>query len=191
MNTQHTHHKSTNTTGMVQPKKASRRSALGLSIVVFLSSAALSLLLTGGTAQADALPPRPIPATPMPIDQPTDEPMDWSVDPTALPSAEKWSDPAAYIELNLPAGMSANAKTIVQWQDKQGGWHDVEGWQRTAASNQSVRWSVYPRDFGTGPFRWAVYGASGKGSQWVATSASFNLPCCNGNTLRVSVQTAK
>ncbi len=188
MNTQHT---STNTKELNGRRPVSRRKAVGLGIVVFLSSAVLSLLLAGGTVQADALPPRP--ATPVPLEQPTSGPVDWSVDGTAvpLPLTEKVSESAAYIELSLPVGLSANAQTVVQWQDKQGGWHDVDGWQQRVASSQIVRWAVYPRDFGTGPFRWALYSASGKGGQLVAASTSFNLPCCYGNTVRMDVATVK
>lgn len=186
MNTQHT---SRDTTKFMGRERSSRRKAVGLGIVIFLSSAMLSMVLAGGTAQADALPPRPAPATPVPLEQPTEVPVDWLIDATAVPSTEmKWSESTAFIELSVPVQTSAHAKTIVQWQDKQGKWHNVDGWQQHAVPNQIVRWSVYPRDFGTGPFRWAVYSENGAGGQLLATSVSFNLPCCYGNTLRVGVE---
>lgn len=64
--------------------------------------------------------------------------------------------------------------TVVQWQDVQGGWHDVEGWQRTFDQENQVAWWVAPGDLGKGPFRWAVY--QSQGGQLLATSDPFYLP---------------
>jgi hypothetical protein len=64
--------------------------------------------------------------------------------------------------------------TVVQWQDAQGGWHDVEGWQGTFDRENQVAWWVAPDDMGKGPFRWAVYPS--RGGQLLATSDSFYLP---------------
>lgn len=65
------------------------------------------------------------------------------------------------------------AWTIVQWQDKQGMWHDVEGWQGHVR-NGWIRWRVAPKDWGTGPFRWQVYGKAG--GTLLASTTSFTLP---------------
>lgn len=63
--------------------------------------------------------------------------------------------------------------TIVQWQDKQGNWHDVDGWQGHVR-NGWIRWRVAPKDWGTGPFRWLVYDQ--KGGTLLAATTSFTLP---------------
>lgn len=65
------------------------------------------------------------------------------------------------------------AWTVVQWQDKQGGWHDVEGWQGQIR-NGWIRWRVAPKDWGTGPFRWQLYDKA-RGTL-LATTTSFSLP---------------
>lgn len=63
--------------------------------------------------------------------------------------------------------------TIVQWQDKQGDWHDVEGWQGHVR-NGWIRWRVAPKDWGTGPFRWLVYDQPD--GTLLAATTSFTLP---------------
>jgi hypothetical protein len=63
-----------------------------------------------------------------------------------------------YIELVAPG--QAGAWSVVQWQDSVGNWHDVEGWRGTLDSQGVIRWWVDAKDFGTGPFRWVIEGAS-------------------------------
>jgi hypothetical protein len=89
---------------------------------------------------------------------------------------------------------------VVQWQDKAGGWHDVEGWQGTlepdgspapqggtgAGRDGSKRWWVAAKDFGTGPFRWIV--TQGKNGRPLAASAWFNLPSVANETVRIEVE---
>lgn len=78
----------------------------------------------------------------------------------------------AYIELhaqNPPAG----AWSVVQWQDANGDWQNVEGWQGTL-NNGTRRWWVHSKDFGKGPFRWVVYDSPG-GTK-IGASESFTLP---------------
>lgn len=65
------------------------------------------------------------------------------------------------------------AWTVVQWQDKQGEWHDVESWQGHMR-NGWIRWRVAPKDWGTGPFRWQVYDKAG--GTLLASTTSFTLP---------------
>lgn len=74
--------------------------------------------------------------------------------------------------------------TVVQWQDGDGVWHDVEGWRGTfdqfdvAADGAAVgkkTWWLGAAHFGTGPFRWVVYRPSDWGQRLV-TSESFDLP---------------
>jgi hypothetical protein len=88
----------------------------------------------------------------------------------------------AYIEVRgqgVPDGVWA----VVQWQDSAGGWHDVEGWQDTL--NKGQMWWVAQRDFGKGPFRWAIY--QGQGGELLATSESFYLPGSANELVRVEV----
>ncbi len=79
-----------------------------------------------------------------------------------------------------PAGLW----TIVPWQDALGGWHDVQGWQGTLDGYQKLWW-VAEDDFGTGPFRWALY--QGKGGALLAVSESFYLPGLTNETVEVSL----
>ena len=82
--------------------------------------------------------------------------------------------------------------TVVQWQDAQQGWHDVEGWQgeldEVTAGVGSKVWWVAKSDFGTGPFRWIVRRAS-TGEQ-LGDSDPFNLPGTPGETLGIRVTIA-
>ncbi len=63
--------------------------------------------------------------------------------------------------------------TMVQWQDAQGNWNDIEGWSG-AIERAYKRWWVGPDLYGHGPFRWVVY--DHKGGRVLATSPGFNLP---------------
>ena len=74
--------------------------------------------------------------------------------------------------------------TIVQWQDANGGWHDVEGW-RSHFTNDYVGWWVAPADFSDGPFRWLLL-ASENGPE-LASSAPFSLPGYLGHVLLVEL----
>jgi hypothetical protein len=81
--------------------------------------------------------------------------------------------PGAYIELHTQSA-PAEAWTVVQWQDTNGGWQQVEGWQGTLEADGSKRWWVAAKDFGKGPFRWVILAR--QGGQPLATSALFYLP---------------
>jgi hypothetical protein len=83
---------------------------------------------------------------------------------------------------------------MVQWQDPQGKWHDVEGWQGTLDEVQVGQdgtvtgyktWWLGEENMGKGPFRWQVY--RGKGSKLLATSEPFDLPNINKATLEIKV----
>lgn len=87
----------------------------------------------------------------------------------------------AYIELQTAP--IAASWGVVQWQDSAGGWHAVEGWQGTLPA--SSRWWVHPKDFGTGPFRWAVFDAPGGGM--LAASRPFQLPNAANQLLPVAL----
>lgn len=93
----------------------------------------------------------------------------------------------SYATIGVQApGAPDGAWVGVQWRDRFGRWHAVEGWQGPMEllvdSGVAARqWAVYPKDYGRGPFRWVVYTAQG-GRVW-ATSARFNLPDSSGSTL--------
>lgn len=92
----------------------------------------------------------------------------------------------AYIELHVPQKPTGvnGGWTVVQWQDRAGGWHDVEGWRGMLDARGSRRWWVAAKDFGTGPFRWVV--SQGPGGPVLGISQSFNLPSEAGQVLLVT-----
>jgi hypothetical protein len=82
--------------------------------------------------------------------------------------------------------------TVVQWQDAEGIWHDVEGWKGTlddvtiGEDGQVVghkTWWVSKVHLGEGPFRWLVY----QKSKRLALSETFHLPGSIGGTEFVQV----
>jgi hypothetical protein len=82
------------------------------------------------------------------------------------------------ITVNVP-GAPEGAWVGVQWQDRQGAWHDVAEWQgplemAEGADMPSKVWGVYAKDFGRGPFRWVVYAE--QAGQILGTSQRFFLP---------------
>ena len=66
-----------------------------------------------------------------------------------------------------------------------GDWHDVAGWQGTLDDGQLKTWWVAKKDFGTGPFRWAVH--LEKSGPLVASSESFFLPDGVGKTAKIEM----
>ena len=105
--------------------------------------------------------------------------------PTRVTDDAEDKDPVgAYLELRV-SGASSGAWSVVQWQDDAGGWHDVEGWQGTLDASGQRRWWVAAKDFGKGPFRWAVY--DGPGGLLVGTSQAFQLPDWANQVLRTEV----
>ncbi len=77
--------------------------------------------------------------------------------PTADDGGRDDSRPlGTHIELVAPE--HAGAWSVVQWQDVNGNWHDVEGWRGTLDSSGYICWWVAAKDFGTGPFRWVITG---------------------------------
>lgn len=128
-----------------------------LLIIVLLAQAfvAKPKLTTNETA---SLPPRP------------------TVMPTAVPTRISYPPNGGEIELHV-AGVSESALwTLVQWQDAQGAWHDVEGWQGELDADHSKTWWVGAEYLGAGPFRWLVL----SGAQPIAISDTFSLPARAG-----------
>jgi len=79
--------------------------------------------------------------------------------------------------------------TVVQWQDEDGVWREVEGWQGALDGVEGTQgwkqWWFPGPFFGKGPFRWIVY--AGKGGQWMAVTEPFDLPDQRGQVLRLEV----
>lgn len=93
----------------------------------------------------------------------------------------------AYIELQTQLG-AAGGWSVVQWQDSAGNWRDVEGWRGPLAEGNR-RWWVAAKDFGSGPFRWAI--TQGPGGSLLGVSAPFKLPGEANQTLVVPVGPAQ
>ena len=78
----------------------------------------------------------------------------------------------------------ANSWTVVQWQDSNGGWHDVTSWQ-SQLTDGYVGWWVGPENLGAGPFRWLLL--AGPDGEMLASSASFALPNFAGDVVLVEI----
>ena len=140
------------------------------------------LAITGFCATAPAdLPPRP---TPLPSQAPPIQGATLDLRLT-FPATWPWEDTHWQ-----------TLWTAVQWQDAQGAWHTVPGWQGQLERvwqdtgrvvGQKVWW-VAPEDLGTGPFRWVIY-AKRDGGQ-LAASDAFMLPQATSAWLDVWVAVA-
>lgn len=97
--------------------------------------------------------------------------------PTLTPTPYASPSVGTYIELRVPTD-DLNLWTVVQWQDAQGRWHDVETWRGTLDEIHDHKgdktWWVLPGEYGQGPCRWLVYDRAG--GKLLATSHSFYLP---------------
>ena len=136
---------------------------LWLSLIVLMLGTAVTLAGLPTPAQAgSSLPPRKPTSTPGPDKE----------------DKSNHSPVGAYIELQAPGGSWA----AVQWQDSAGNWHEVEGWRGSLPA--SARWWVAAKDFGKGPFRWAV--TQEPGGRVLGLSAPFYLPGAANETLGVT-----
>jgi len=88
----------------------------------------------------------------------------------------------AWIELHAPQAL-AGGWAVVQWQDRAGIWHDVEGW-RGRLDGGVESWWVHPKDFGSGPFRWTV--SEQAGGKLLGASQPFSLPAEANQVLQVT-----
>lgn len=146
-------------------KMAWQKTVLGLTVVVVVG------LGWGTTALPQAragLPPRP----PTPTPEPPPSAVTASVELEATFADDwPWND----------VGWQ-DVWTVVAWQDLEGAWHDVAGWQGTldevtvedgvVAGRKT--WWVDEGDLGTGPFRWAVRRPGEEDA--LAISDPFSLP---------------
>ena len=108
--------------------------------------------------------------------------------PTRPPTATPLPPSGGLIVLSPQATrvVSNTLWTVVQWQDAQADWHNVEGWQGNFNESLEVVWWVAPEDLGKGPFRWVVYEQQSS-SEIVGVSESFNLPSNNKAILEIEV----
>jgi len=145
-------------------------------IITLIVCALWALALVPSWAQAEpGLPPRPTPV-PLPTDIPEPPEGAWIqlrvhfAQGSALPWQELW--------------------TIVQWQDRQGDWQNVDGWQGTfdqATDSEGLKtWWVAARDFSKGPFRWAIYRE--RNGALLTSSELFNLPRAEAEMGRVEAR---
>jgi hypothetical protein len=105
--------------------------------------------------------------------------------PVATPVAALPGGPVGgFIELDIQAVELHQFWTIIQWQDRLGGWHDVDGWQGRPDGHRVVWW-VAPSDLGQGPFRWLVY--AGRGGALLTVSETFDLPRQAGERVEIQV----
>lgn len=107
--------------------------------------------------------------------------------PVPLRPADDDDDDApvgAYIELHV-SPVPPGARSVVQWQDYAGNWHNVEGWQGELGPDAFERWWVAAKDFNTGPFRWQV--TQGHAGSGLGVSQPFNLPAGGNQVVRVEV----
>jgi len=151
----------------------------------------LAAILSPQPVRAD-LPPRPTPtsivltptATATPADPTPSEPIPTAqatVQPTAVATATRI--PVATLLLKVTKAQ-AGLGSVVQWQNAQGQWLDIEGW-RGAVNHGKTIWWVEPKDWGKAHYRWVVYeAASGK---VMATSQPFSLPKQRGEVLTVTL----
>lgn len=155
-------------------------------------SSAFSLPVTDGvTLQTTILPMQVLQQTNTIVGVNTATTTTSNINPTANSTASVIVTP-----LNCPTGCNASAITAkfaglpasswiaVEWLDGNGVWQPVLGWQGPAdfvdASGKLVKqFGVYQRNYGQGPFRWAVYNAQSAGSL-LAVSPNFNLPFADG-----------
>ena len=90
------------------------------------------------------------------------------------------------VRIRLVAGALHNGGwSVVQWQGKDGVWHDVDGWQGTI-ENGVKQWRVAPRHYGHGPFRWVVWNRDR--SEVVGVSEPFTLPDTETTPLIVNLR---
>jgi len=85
--------------------------------------------------------------------------------------------------------------SVVQWQDGQGNWHNVEGWQGgfdvfyhnidEEICEGRKTWWVDGDDFIKGPFRWVIY--QRRKGKLLAQSELFYLPLFAGQTVRTDI----
>lgn len=100
-------------------------------------------------------------------------------DPGRIRLTVGWADPSI-----IGSFIRDGITTVVQYRNASGGWDDVSGWVQPLRNTATVLWNVWRRDWGTGPYRWAVKNEAQ--NYIMATSTGFYLPGA-GTYLDVSV----
>ena len=148
---------------------------------------ALGLALVPAQAAPEGLPPRP-------DDTPT---------PSSLQPAEdvKSAADGAVIVLEVvfdddwpTRGVAwQDLWTVVEWQDVDGTWYEVAGWQGGLDKvNGGLGWKVWWLEddlLGRGPFRWVVY--ERYGGAVIVVSDAFDLPERVGKMVTVEISLAQ
>lgn len=79
--------------------------------------------------------------------------------------------------------------TVVQWQDNDGVWHDVQGWQSQLLVQEEKpaiqTWAVAPSHFGRGPFRWLIL--DHEMHEVLGVSTNFFLPQMSHTSVSVEI----
>jgi hypothetical protein len=138
--------------------------SLLVSTMACLFAALLSLSSAG---PASSLPPRP-------------------ETPTPEMAADPLKESGAHIQLRVTPSQPG-LFTTVEWQDNEGHWRLVEGWQGDLddPGGQTKTWWVSPSHSNCGPFRWVVYDR--RGGEVLAVSQPFRLP---GRSATLAVEIA-
>lgn len=172
-------------------------------LLILMWGGAFSLFTSISEDVYSGLPPRPtIQTTPTSTGDMPPRPTA-QMTPTGMPSVAPSSVPLPTVttmaDLPLPPSggliiltaqanhqISGSLWTIVQWQDLEGRWHTVEGWQGAFNEQRQVIWWVAPEDLGKGPFRWVVYETS-TGNEVLTVSGTFFLPVNSGESNLIEV----
>ena len=158
-----------------------------ITLGVFSFLAWSSLPSAAGASDANQ---EPVPTSTRPLPPPLHTATPSPMTPTATPLPRP-STPARGGAIELRAQLAwnwpqdetpwQNLWTVIQWQDRWGRWHDVEGWQGTldrlvpGERGTGIKvWWVGESDLGTGPFRWLVYRE--RDGRLLARSKPFYLP---------------
>lgn len=141
--------------------KMMKTKLLPLLSVLLISIVLVPFLLIGSATIATALPPRP----------------------TAVPTRQPSTLRGGFIELRIEGQLVEGIWTLVQWQDAQGDWHDVTGWQGTLDEGNVKTWWVGEEDLGAGPFRWMAV----VDTAVIGTSEAFFLPVQPGEKVIVTI----
>jgi len=139
-------------------------------LLTFIIGIACTLLLSSLVNPSLALPPRPPTPTPIPVSRPSSLP---------APSGTQIQLHARFSPEWADTGIPwQDLWTVVQWQDYQGSWHTVEGWQGELDEVvDGEGWKMWWLDkdlFYLGPFRWLVL--YGYGGEPVTQGQPFYMP---------------
>ena len=90
----------------------------------------------------------------------------------ASPSAIRLS--VSWLSARMADAHTSGLQTVVQWSGNNT-WYDVDGWRAPLGpQGGAINWSVGAKDYGSGPFRWAIHDAATK--TLIATTNPFMLP---------------